>query len=339
MSDGTERAADRDAQVATAGELPEPTPRPERVRRVLHIRIFSSASDAPRSRRPTDAVLLVVSIILVSTCLLPAPNGTTTDSAITSFLQQLPGTASGVWQVLYDLLLIWPVVLMLAMLFAHGRKRVLRDMLLALLVACVVISLIAISMGKDVATLLSDAFATDTHSQYFASRLAVAAALIATASPHLTVPLRRIGRWILFLGALACVVLGASVAIGTFAAFLAGIAGAAIVHLLLGSPGGRLTIEEVADVLEDMGVGATDLRAAPLGPRGVELVDASTSEGRPLRIKIFGRDARGGSSCPRPGLHSVAKARRCAQVRAGSRSSEKRWPPCSRSARRCPFCR
>ena len=149
-------------------------------------------------------------------------------------------------------------------------------------------------MGKDVATLLSDAFSTDTPSEYFASRLAVAAALIATASPHLTLPLRRIGRWILFLGSLACIVLGVSVAIGTLAAFLTGIAGAAIVHLLLGSPGGRLTIEEVADALEDMGVEATDLRAAPLGPRGVELVDASTSDGRPLLVKIFGRDARGG---------------------------------------------
>ena len=47
---------------------------------------------------------------------------------------------------------------MLAMLFAHGRKRVLRDMVLALLVACVFIALVAISTGKDVSTLLSDAF-------------------------------------------------------------------------------------------------------------------------------------------------------------------------------------
>ena len=98
----------------------------------------------------------------------------------------------------------------------------------------------------------------------------------------------------MFLGSLACIVLGVSVALGTLAAYLTGIAGAAVVHLLLGSPGGRLTLEEVADALEDMGVEATDLRAAPLGPRGVELVDASTSDGRPLRVKIFGRDARGG---------------------------------------------
>ncbi len=269
-------------------------PRPKRARRVLHVRIFSSASDAPRSRRPTDAVLLVASIILVSASLAPAPDATQTDSTITTFLQQLPGTASGLWQVCYDVLLIWPLALMLAMLFAHGRKRVLRDMLLALLVASSFIALVAVSLGKDVTTLLSDAFSTGTPSQYFASRLAVAAALIATASPHLTLPLRKVGRWILFLGASRAIVLGVSLPIGTIAAFLTGIAGAATVHLLFGSPGGRLTIEEVAAALDDMQVDAMDLRAAPLGPRGVELVDASTNEGRPILVKIFGRDARGG---------------------------------------------
>ena len=275
-------------------EVPEPTPRPRRARRVLHVRIFSSASDAPRSRRPTDALLLIVSIILVSTFLIPAPDATQTDTAISTFLQGLPGTATGLWQVLYDLLLMWPVALMAAMLFAHGRKRVLRDMLLALVVASGFIALVAISMGKDVATLLSDAFSTDAPSGYFASRLAVAAALVVTASPHLTVPLRRIGRWLLVLGGLASIVLGVSVAVGTLAAFLTGIAGAATVHLLFGSPGGRLTIEEVAGALEDMRVDAVDLRAAPLGPRGVELVTAKTADGNPLLVRIFGRDARGG---------------------------------------------
>jgi len=295
MSDlGRGRDAGPDANVAAADEPSPPTPRPKRVRRVLHVRIFSSASDAPRSRRPTDVLLLVISIILVSTFLVPAPDATQTDTAISTFVQQLPGTATGVWQVLYDLLLLWPIILMLAMLFSHGRKRVLRDMVLALLVASGFIALVAVSMGKDVATVLSDAFSTNTPAGYFASRLAVAAALIATASPHLTLPLRRIGRWILFLGSLACIVLGVSVALGTLAGFLTGIAGAATVHLLFGSPGGRLTLEEVADALEDMQIDAVDLRAAPLGPRGVELVTATTADGKPLLIKIFGRDARGG---------------------------------------------
>ena len=133
-ADGTDTRTEPAEGIADDAEPPEPTPRPKRARRVLHVRIFSSASDAPRSRRPIDAVLLVISLILVSTSMLPAPNATTTDTAVTNFLQGLPGTANGLWQVCYDLLLIWPVVLMVAMLVAKGRKRVLRDMVLALLV-------------------------------------------------------------------------------------------------------------------------------------------------------------------------------------------------------------
>jgi hypothetical protein len=241
-----------------------------------------------------DAVLLVVSILVVWLCLIPAPNATQADGAFTDLLQHLPGTASGLWQVTYDLLLAWPVLLILLTIFTHDRKDVLRDMLLALVVASGYISLVAIAMGKDVTTLLADAFSTQTPSEYFAARLAVAAALIATASPHLTQPLRTVGRWVLFLGSLSCIVLGVSVGIGTLAGFLTGLAGAATVHLVFGSSGGRLALEEVAEALANMGVEATDLRAAPLGPRGVERALASTPDGRPLLIKIFGRDARGG---------------------------------------------
>ncbi|HUL85631.1 MAG TPA: hypothetical protein VLX89_08995, partial [Actinomycetota bacterium] len=272
----------------------DPTPRPTRVHRVLHVRLFSSASDAPRSRRPTDVVLLVVSIVIVWLCLIPAPDSTQTDNGVGDLVQHLPGVATGLWQIAYELLLLWPALLILLTIFAHGRKKILRDMLLAFVVAAVYTSVVAIEMGKDVRTLLSDAFSAQAPPEYFAARLALAAALIATASPHLSQPLRIVGRWILFLGALSCIVLGVSVAVGTLAAFLTGLAGAATVHLALGSSGGRLTLEEVADALADMGVAATDLRAAPLGPRGVERVLASTPDGRPLLVKIFGRDARGG---------------------------------------------
>jgi hypothetical protein len=52
---------------------------------------------------------------------------------ITDLLQHLPGTAPGPWQVAYDFLLAWPVLLILLTVFTHGRKDV-RDMLLALVV-------------------------------------------------------------------------------------------------------------------------------------------------------------------------------------------------------------
>ena len=56
---------------------------------------------------------------------------------------------------------------------------------------------------------------------------------------------------------MAGIALGTTLPIGMIAAFAVGIGSAAIVHLLFGSPTGRLTIAQVADALADLGVEAT----------------------------------------------------------------------------------
>ena len=75
------------------------------------------------------------------------------------------------------------------------------------------------------------------------------------------------------------------------AAFAVGAGSAAIVHLLFGSPAGRLTLDQVAGALADLGVDATTLRQAPLEPRGVAVAFAEAPDGRSLLVKIYGRDA------------------------------------------------
>ena len=65
-------------------------------------------------------------------------------------------------------------------------------------------------------------------------------------------------------------------------------------HLIFGSPGGRLTLDQVTDVLRELGVEATATRDARLQPRGVALTLATTPDGEPLLVKIFGRDAADG---------------------------------------------
>ena len=111
---------------------------------------------------------------------------------------------------------------------------------------------------------------------------------------HLSRPLRRLWRWIIGLGAIASVALGASVAVGTLAGLLIGIAGAATAHLIFGSPGGQLSLEEVSRGLAGLGVAAGELRVAAQDPRGAAIVFARTDDDRPLVVKIFGRDARQG---------------------------------------------
>ena len=79
--------------------------------------------------------------------------------------------------------------------------------------------------------------------------------------------------------------------IGMVAGFAVGIAAAAAVHLVFGSPAGRLTLDQVASALVDLDVEATGLRHGALQPRGAAAVTAHDPEGRSLLVKVYGRDA------------------------------------------------
>ena len=92
-------------------------------------------------------------------------------------------------------------------------------------------------------------------------------------------------------GALASFALGVAVPSGVVAGFAVGIGAAALTHLLLGSPGGRLSLDQVRVSLGDLGVVATDLRYAPLSPSGVAIVLGRDRDGRSILVKIYGRDA------------------------------------------------
>jgi hypothetical protein len=78
------------------------------------IRVFSSASDAPRSRRPTDMVLLALALAVVAVVVLtfPAPGPTSIDSLVSNLVQGLPGLFGWFWEIAYDLLIVWSLALL-----------------------------------------------------------------------------------------------------------------------------------------------------------------------------------------------------------------------------------
>ena len=205
-----------------------------------------------------------------------------------------PGFAGWFWEVAYDLLLIWSLCLLLLSLFAPGRKRLFLDEVLAVAVGLGFAILAGNVSGTDPSKSLSGLINSTSPPIYVATRVAIATAVIVTASPYLARPIRLIGRWLIALGAVSGIALGAALPIGVGAGFLVGLGSAALVHLLFGSPGGRLTLDQVTEALRELGVEATATRDAPLQPRGVAITLASTDEGRPLVVKIFGRDAQDG---------------------------------------------
>jgi uncharacterized membrane protein YbhN (UPF0104 family) len=284
----TEPAAEEPAEA----EGPQrPTRFDPRAWRRAGVRVFSSASDAPRVRRPTDLVLLVVSLVGIVVCSLLAPGPTAVDRDVAHLVAQLPGLVGWFWEVSYDLLIGWALLLLVGPLLARGRRRLLLDLLLAGLLAFGFAALAGLIGGTSWSSMLAALFDADPPAVYPAMRLAVATAVVATASPHVAHPLRSIGRWVIAVGTLAAIALGIALPLGILTGYAVGFAAAAVTHLLLGSPGGRLPLGEVAAALRDLDVAASDLRHAPRQQRGVALATASAADGRPLRVKIYGRDA------------------------------------------------
>src|SRR5262245_2316022 len=73
----------------------------------LSVRFFSSATDAPRARRPTDVVLLVVSSVGLGLVSLFAPDRTAIDATTSKLVKDLPGLLGWFWEIAHDLLILW----------------------------------------------------------------------------------------------------------------------------------------------------------------------------------------------------------------------------------------
>lgn len=256
-------------------------------------RMFSSSTRAPRQRRPTDVMLLLASLLMVAVTLVNAPGPTAIDLAIAGLLDELSGSLGWFWELSYTVSVLWVAVLLLAPVVrrGQGRLRLLWDYGLALVVSFLIGTGISALGGTSWSGVL-DALATaDPPPVYAALRLALISAVIVTASPHVTRPFRLVGRGVLGFGALSAIALQVAYPSGVVAGWAVGLAAASFVHLVLGSPGGQLTTEQVAEALLDLGVECDSVVAAePRGP-GEQLLRARAVGGEELEVKVFGRDA------------------------------------------------
>jgi len=252
----------------------------------IHVRFFSSASDAARVRRPTDGMLLFASVATVS-CASIVPEDAAFVTAVTDLVRSLPGLFGWFWETCDVLVVLWAITLVVASVAGHARLGLLRDQVAAVVVAGIAGTLL---LKGDAS--FADALAVGGPPPIDpAVRLALAVGVIATTSPHLGLPVRRVGRWLVPLGAASALALGLTSLLGLVVGLAIGYGAAAAVHLALGSPGGRPTPDEVRAALADLGIDVGLVRDAAMGARGVALMDATTTDGRPLLVKYYGRDA------------------------------------------------
>ena len=260
-----------------------------RLRDYANFRVFSSSSDEARARRPTDVVLLVFGVVGLGIMSQVSPDTAAVDG-FTEWVRSLPGLFNWVWDLCYVILAVWAIILLCVPLVARGRASVARDQILALALAIAASAWVAETQGDGWRTLLNglDPGPPPVHPAF---RLALCVAVVVTASPHLGMPMRNAGRWIVGLGTVSTLMLGASLPLGILAGACIGSASAAIVHLLFGSPGGRPTFDQIRRSLAEFGLSVTTMQDSSLSARGVALVEAQDTDGRSLLVKVHGRDA------------------------------------------------
>ena len=121
-------------------------------------------------------------------------------------------------------------------------------------------------------------------------RIAIVAAIAATASPHVVRPLRRLGI-VAFVGAaLAVIALDLGSLAGVLCALGVGLGMAAIVRLIWGSPAGAPSLFRVRSALAQLGIDVGQFTQLPR-EHGVVRLSCAEAGGRTLDVKVYGRDA------------------------------------------------
>ncbi len=258
-------------------------------RLVRGFRVWSSPPDAPRLRRPTDLLLLLASGLLAVSLTAIVRSTTTTPPAAASDI--VTDVVAWVSEFVYGCLTAWALVLVVLPLARRGRRRLVVDYILGAGLALLIATLATRPSADGFLATMASVLSAEPAPVDLAGALCMSTAVLVIASPHLTRPLRRLGRVLLLLGAFGAAITGITTMAGAVAAVALGVAAAAITHLLLGTPPGRATPAQIADALADIGVDVDTIDLAPVQLPGCSLLRARSTSGEDLVVKVYGRDS------------------------------------------------
>jgi len=260
-----------------------------RVGRTLGIQLFASAHDEARSRRPTDVVLAIVSTVVALFAATAAEVFRSLDESFSEVVAELPDFLDAVWRFAFWTPVVWSAALLLTA-FARRRWALGRDLIAASVLAILLAACVAAILMDDDRGVIELLFDSNGPPVFPPGAMVVATAVMSTASPHVSRPFRHFGRWLIGLQFVGAILLGAALPAGATGAIAIGLLAAAIVHLAVGSPGGRPTASRIRLALAELGVHVDSLAEASMQTQGVVLFEGADAGG-PLVVKVYGRDA------------------------------------------------
>ncbi len=251
-------------------------------------RAFAVPSTSKRFRRPTDAVLLALSLVLIVVAADQVGDPGDLEAAFADWLAALPSLFDFLWAAAYDLVQIWiAVIAVLAVL--RRRWRLLRDWAVGLAITTAGVALVGWIVDDSASNVFDGIGRADDAVAFPSLALAAGAATVTVANPYFVDPLRKFGRWLIGVAWLSSVILTEAVPGEALGALAIGWAAGALVHLAFGSPDATPSLDDLATSLRSIGVDAAP--TAVTVRNGATTARAQTPEGREIDIQVHGRDS------------------------------------------------
>ena len=264
----------------------------------IAMRAFAVPSRPPRFRRPTDAVLLVLALVVITVTAWQVEDPGEFEKAFAELVVDASPAARPLWSITFDIAQVGVVVIAV---LASVRRRwtLLRDWAISLAIAVAGVLFVGSAVDGSFPTLSDSIGPTDGPGGFPSLALAASAAAISVANPYFVAPLRTCGRWLIGLAWLSALVMGVTAPGAATCAIAIGWAAGALAHLAFGSPDGAPSLHDLGESLRSISIDAVPTSA--MVSYGVAQARAETPAGRELDVRVHGHDSGTASSSSRCG--------------------------------------
>ena len=255
-------------------------------------RLLVSAPQQPRVRRAGDVTSIVLGGLLLLWAVVNQERLGPLNRAVAGLVDVLPAWSDEPLSIVYSFAFLYGVLLLVLLAVGGARHRdALRDVLVATLVAAAIGVVLVRLFNAAWPYVVPELGLEGPQRQTPVFRIAVTTAVLLAASPHLALPLRRLGWTIVGLSAVAGAGLGFGLPSDAVGAVGVGLMAAGATFLVLGAPTGLPDLVTVARGLDRLGIAVTDLRVPASRSWGVRPVLGRAADGRAVVVKVYGRDA------------------------------------------------
>jgi glycosyltransferase 2 family protein len=259
----------------------------ESAERSWSVQLLTKTEPGRRNRRTIDSVMLAAAALALGLSAIIASSASEHDESVAHALTTVLGWAGGFWRTLFVCLLALALIILVDVLLRR-RWDLARDVVVAEVVLVGTGAMLGGVVESDWLPLKAHLLA---HWGYPDLRLATASAVLVVVGPELVRPVRLLGAWLIPLAALGAIVFAAAKPSAVLAALALGLAAAALVRLVFGTAAGVPPSAEIKTALRTLGVDAAKLVPAAQQRIGSAEYVGLDREGRPLKIRVLGRDA------------------------------------------------